>query len=647
MALTGGQTKFCSHGDIDFEGSIDDHDRIVISSSDDESDHLEKRAKYLSSTRTPSGTQTPPRTGPEPTRHGRPRRVISSRSSESSIPEPLLRRKQSIESPTKSASSRPNSSSTGRFKRVGSERLALTMTHTSGLPATKRQTSQGANMDIPDDHDSITSDSDEIVTPARRRPTAQLSKAEVSDDGTDDIRGPMPSPRKRFNRVWSNVTPISDGTDSSREDVLTTPGRKGRLRRGSRLPKMLLPAAGNDSMDDLQEDLEDLKETGKRISSIISTLHFVHSPLEILICSIEVKSTRTRGSQRTPKKTKAQEQLELLRRRRAGEKVDETSGSRKESRIPSRNQRALYDTTDDNEEGDEPQISEEEIYDQPIHSGENLDEYDEDFVIEDEDSTIGAPADLTDMPFEFTRHAHKKPIEHFKDAVEWMVHNKLNPAFPRDDASYQVAFRKLDDEVQGLAGSKFMSAAWSSDFLTALKSRPEIAYLENTDPLALHHCAACNKSNHPAKFQLIFSGKPYDRRTLETLSDDSNSDTDSRHHNNDEEEPDTQQTFHVGRTCCANAETAHALHHWRYALNHWVLAWLRDHRYMMPEKIVQRERWTTKRKSGYANDVVDGMVDSGEMRLLYKEFKENLQAARDARNERFEYGRRRGRGRGR
>ena len=251
--------------------------------------------------------------------------------------------------------------------------------------------------------------------------------------------------------------------------------------------------------------------------------------------------------------------------------------------------RLTSDNEDSSEEAEE--YEEDDTHgNRPIRRGENLDEYEDDFVIEDEDDTLGAPTEITEMPFEFTRHAHRKPIEHFKDAVEWMVHNKLNPAFPREDASYQVAFRKLDDYVQGLAGSKFISSAWGGDFLKALKSRPEIAYLENTGMMELQHCAACNKSNHPAKFQLTFSGNPYARHTLEDLSS-SDSDSDSS-----TQEPDP--TFHVGRTCCANAETAHALHHWRHALNHWVIKHLADSNHTTPEKIVQREGWSTKRKSG-------------------------------------------------
>ena len=342
----------------------------------------------------------------------------------------------------------------------------------------------------------------------------------------------------------------------------------------------------------------------------------------------ELRNSRTRGTQRTPKKTKAQEQLELIRRRRAGGSIDEVNDAPDEGVTPTRSKRAVYDTTDDSDNSEELQASEEEVYDQPIMRGENLDGYDEDFVVEDQDDTIGAPSGITDMPFEFTRHAHKKPIEHFKDVVEWMVHNKLNPAFPRDDTFYQVAFFKIDDYVQGLAGSKFLSAAWGGEFLKALKSRPELAYVEVSVPLHMEHCAACNKSNHPAKFQLIFSGKYYDRHTLEDESDGS-----------DEDEADQQDTFYVGRTCCANAETGHALHHWRHALNQWVLKWLGEQGYITAEKIVQRDRWSTKRKSEYANSVVDGMETSGQVKQLYREFKENLQAARDARNDQYSYGR--------
>ena len=75
---------------------------------------------------------------------------------------------------------------------------------------------------------------------------------------------------------------------------------------------------------------------------------------------------------------------------------------------------------------------------------------------------------------------------------------------------------------------------------------------------------------------------------------------------------------------------AHALHHWRYALNQAVLAWLSAERYLAPAKIVERENLRQKKRQKATNKIVDGMEDTGVMKMLYKQFKENLAAARDA-----------------
>lgn len=161
------------------------------------------------------------------------------------------------------------------------------------------------------------------------------------------------------------------------------------------------------------------------------------------------------------------------------------------------------------------------------------------------------------MPLEFTRHAHKKPIQHFKDMVEWMIHNKLNPAFPRHDPIYQIALRKLDDEVQGYSGSKFLSSAWNASFLKILKARPELSRLD-VPTMMDHKCDACNRSGHPAKHQLIFTGRPYNRNTLENLTDDEDENSDGEENDNDDEESgplddegnptaNQEQSFYLGR----------------------------------------------------------------------------------------------------
>jgi hypothetical protein len=84
------------------------------------------------------------------------------------------------------------------------------------------------------------------------------------------------------------------------------------------------------------------------------------------------------------------------------------------------------------------------------------------------------------------------------------------------------------------------------------------------------------------------------------------------------------------RFCCANAEIAHALYHWRYALNQNVLQWLANEGHLTAEKIIEREKKPQKKRQKIANKIVDGMESTGVMRELYKQFKENLAAARDS-----------------
>ena len=75
---------------------------------------------------------------------------------------------------------------------------------------------------------------------------------------------------------------------------------------------------------------------------------------------------------------------------------------------------------------------------------------------------------------------------------------------------------------------------------------------------------------------------------------------------------------------------AHALHHWRYALNQTVLTWLAGEGYLTPAQIVERDRLSQRKRQKATNKIVDGMEETGVMKTLYRQFKENLAAARDA-----------------
>ncbi|KAJ9488890.1 hypothetical protein VN97_g4396 [Penicillium thymicola] len=256
-----------------------------------------------------------------------------------------------------------------------------------------------------------------------------------------------------------------------------------------------------------------------------------------------VKKSRTRGRNVESARDKRMKHLEALRRRRAGVKDEEESdeeedddydedqedsGVQEIKRLGSHaspSSRGLWRHNDDDSD-----------IESAIDPDENLDRYEDDFVLDDETNDLGVPTE--EIPFEFTRHAYKQPKEYFRDVIGWMVQNKLNPAFPRSDDMYKMAFMKLEDEVKGRAGSQLISSVWNSSFVYALQARPhiEIAAFPTEEN---HPCDACRRSGHPASSDIKLYGKAYSLQTLEPLedeNDDSNdSDEDSKKDNDGKE----------------------------------------------------------------------------------------------------------------
>lgn len=260
-----------------------------------------------------------------------------------------------------------------------------------------------------------------------------------------------------------------------------------------------------------------------------------------------VKVTRTRGQLANSARLKRQQQLEALRRRRAGQRAqsvaeseesESAAGGSETSESEPEKTRPPPQHLDDTDESDVEPL---------IPSDEDLDRYEDDFVLEDEKAELGVP---TDIPFEFTRHAYKQTKEYFRDAVEWMVHNKLNPAFARADTLYEVAFIKLEDEVKGRTGSQLVSTVWNSGFHRALMARPhiEVTLYPVTEG---HPCDACNRSGHPASFDIKFYGKAYSLETLEPLSDEESDEDDRGTEERDRHGnvlPDENTRFLLGRS---------------------------------------------------------------------------------------------------
>ena len=371
--------------------------------------------------------------------------------------------------------------------------------------------------------------------------------------------------------------------DASDSDPLITPIRqRGRPGR----PKSSVQDHGPGS--DLEAEIADLEDLDGR----------------------ETPKTRTRGTLRGSERNKRIGKLEELKRRRAG--IVELSDDESQEGLV---------------EDDYHSVVEDEY---ARESDANLDEYEEDFISDNGDEAIGVDLARGGVPLEFTRYANLKPFEYFKYVVEWMVHAKLDPAFERNDEVYQLAHKKLDDEVKGHAGSTFKSSVWRQEFSDALTSRPDIFRVDIPTMLE-HKCDACNRSGHPPKHRIILTGSRYDKNTLEKISTNtSDNEDDTSDNSTSSDATDDEQTFFLGRFCCANAEIAHALYHWRYQLNQTILEWLSTNGHTTPEKIVERENWGRKKRERLANKVVDGMVDGGEMKVLYMQFKQNLDAARSA-----------------
>ncbi len=321
---------------------------------------------------------------------------------------------------------------------------------------------------------------------------------------------------RRFNGAVSNKdvsnveepVNISDGNDgSSSDDVVVTPARRRRSTAQILHPPEESGKLSANDTDNLEDEVNDLQGS-----------------------DTELRSTRTRGRQVNSARSIRQQKLEELKRRRAGLR----DGSEEES--------DHYRSDDANGSGPEP------IH-HAMRRGSDLDEYEEDFV-DDDDEALGVEMDAEALrrtiPIEFTRHANKKTIEHFKDEVEWMVHNKLNPAFKRHDEIYVIAHQKLDDVFKAYAGSKYISAVWNVEFDAALKSRPEI-YITPIPTMLEHKCDACRRANHPPKHKVAFAGKPYDRHTLEPVVHEDDEDDSDESSSEGDDSPADEQDYFLGR----------------------------------------------------------------------------------------------------
>lgn len=479
----------------------------------------------------------------------------------------------------------------------------------------------------------LDSDDDEAgITFAQPQPTHKDSDEEEEEE--EDMPTTMgKQPRKRSQTLVSsfiNDSPALLHDVGSDSDVVEVSRPKKRRRRESdeEVPPVTPGKSSKRSKKLSKRDKQELAED-----------------LDFLGPSSEAESDgRPPRSTQSAEKNARQRALDRLKAKR-GKPMSQVAEEEEPDNEESANEEEVVDLISDGESDTitAPPMSSRQMF--------AADENDEDFLVEEEEeSTLGVPEGI---PLAFTRYASMKPKELFRYAVDWMVQKKINPGFNMNDEIYDLTFKKLDDEVRGLAGSKFESSAWTPEFTIALKARPEIAY-HKLDRVGEHwgrdKCDACNRSGHPATYEVQFHGKPYYRETLEDV-ENGNEDSDSDSDDDDESDPDATvydaqsrevlpetTTFYLGKFCMSNAITAHDLNHWRYHLAEVVEEWLKKSGYFRPDKVVERSNLSTRKLRKKANKIVTKMEEEGEVRALWKAFREKIDSARDSKQGRYRFG---------
>lgn len=504
----------------------------------------------------------------------------------------------------------------------------------------------------------------------QRRPAAEV---EVSGEEEVEEALRLPSKRRKKNRQDTpdeeseeKTLPRSTKRKVARRRPASDEEEEEQAPRSTRR-RIVRKRAASDDED--EEDLDNANESGHGKSDGEED-EDLQEDLAFLRSSPLPDRGRLRSTQDKPKNER-QKALEALKKRRAGTNEPSSSST------PSRKKPVVVDTESESELEvfKEEQDSDLEELD-PVEDDEDdedegddreaniLDMFQEDgddagFIDDDADAIIGEPsatADLEELRI-VAGLSRAKSKDLFKHAIEWMVMKKIHPGFNSTKNIYTITFRKLDDEVKGLAGSKFTSSVWTPDFTRAIRARPDLMLDEisfGRREVMSPHCEACNRSNHTATFELMLTGEPYDPETLEPLGNDSdsssNSDSDAdseisadsevllngekpAYDKQGERLPPESHRFALGSTCKANAQVAHTLHHWRYHLYQWVKDYLAREGHLTAEKLVKRDKWNDKKRQKAAHKIVDGMERDGEVKKLYKLYKEQVEFAMEAVND--------------
>jgi hypothetical protein len=479
-----------------------------------------------------------------------------------------------------------------------------------------------------------TGDEDDVLVtkPIQRR--GQRKKVAEDPFVVDDDRVEyVPSDEASAPRVQTKpIRPTGDDWLAADDEIkYITSGDEVPQSIRRKVKKSKVRRRNRHEQEELEDDLADLRDSD-------------HSE------EATAKTPRTRGGPVTTQKDKAKEHFDLLKRRRAGEKVPRVVDSDEEGEYEEAEPVDIDNIAEDGLLGAPYEISDD---DPEMPAGDFEAAEEDDFVVDDVPSRrLGLPH--PDIPLEFTSYASAKPRDLFIHVIEWLVKNRIAPAFSRDDPIYKLSLSKVSDQVTAQAGSRLISSAWNAEFKYAILARPNIRMtyldeLEDGDD-GIRTCDACNKTNHPARYDFVLSGQPYKKRDLEPVNDEPDDEDDDEDENSQDYDeaghllPSQSTHFYLGRFCAANAEMGHKLIHWQYHLNQSLLEYLEEQGVLSSEATLARDKLSRKKRENEADAVVDSMEETGVIKELWKGFQGDLDDARLGMED-FEKRGRRGQGR--
>jgi hypothetical protein len=502
---------------------------------------------------------------------------------------------------------------------------------------------------------TLDEDEEEEQTPPRSQRRRTATQPTFEEDEAEET--PPPSKRRKRSRRKATSSGEDEPLKISRRTIDQNEDIEGEEDEGQEEPD-----DNGEEKEDLDEDLAFLRSSplpnrGKLRSAHEKPKSERQLALEALkkrrAGTNEPSSSSTPGrSRRIVVESESDSELEII-----NEEPENDSDVLSDPENAPKSSRRIFNDADEEDEDVEDDEEEQE----PARDANALDmfladENDENFIDDEEVALIGEPILGPEeiLPLVFSRLASAKPKELFQYAIEWMVMKKIHPAFDASSQVYRITLQKLDDEVKGLANSKFSSSIWTPDFTRAIRARPDLMISEISKlkgEITDAYCEACNRKNHPACDEVMLSGAPYDAETLEPLHADS-SDSDSNsddttsslsadlngekptYNAHGERLPPESRRFTLGSTCSANAQVAHTLHHWRYHLYSWVKDYLAREGHLTAEMLVKRDQWSDRKREKAALKIVKSMEESGEIRKLYALYKEQVKYAVELQNDR-------------